>query len=55
MLTCLLVVLFVEAADELLKYRPHPMVVEAWVLDRPVTVQDRIGTQVDVGRKELLN
>ena len=51
----LLVVLLVEAADQLLEDRAHGVVVEAGMLDRAVAVQDRVGAEVDVGSRELLD
>ena len=48
MLAGLLVVLLVEAADQLLEDRAHRVVVQAGMLDRPVAVQDREGTQVHI-------
>ena len=51
----LLVVLLVEAADQLLEDRAHRVVVEAGVLDRAVAVQHRLRAQVDVRREELLD
>ncbi len=51
----LLVVLLVEAADELLEDRAHRVVVEAGVLHRAVAVQHGVGAQVDVRREELLD
>ena len=51
----LLVVLLVEAADQLLEDRAHPVVVKAGMLDGAVRVQYRVGTQVDLGIKELLD
>ena len=51
----LLVVLLVEAPNELLEHRPHAVVVEPGVLHRAVAVQDRVGAQVDVGREEVLD
>ena len=51
----LLVVLLVEAADQLLEDRAHAVVVEAGMPDRAVGVLDRGGAQVDVGRGELLD
>jgi hypothetical protein len=51
----LLVVLLVEAPDQLLEHRAHAVVVEARMLDRAVSVQDRVRAQVDVGREKLLD
>ena len=51
----LLVVLLVEAADQLLEDRPHPVVIQAGLFDRPVAMEDRTGTQVHVRREELLD
>ena len=51
----LLVVLLVEAPDQLLEYRAHAVVVEPGMPDRAVGVLHRGGTQVDVGRGELLD
>ncbi len=51
----LLVVLLVEAADELLEDRAHRVVVEAGMLHRAVAVQHGVGAQVDVRREELLD
>ena len=50
-----LVVLLVEAADQLLEHRAHGVIVEARVLDRAVPVLHRIRAQVDVRREELLD
>ena len=55
MLAGLLVVLLVEAADQLLEDRAHRVVIQAGVLDRPVAMEDRVGTQVHVRREELLD
>ena len=54
-LTGLLVVLLVEAADQLLEDRAHRVVIQAGVLDRPVAMEDPVGTQVHVRREELLD
>ena len=51
----LLVVLLVEAADQLLEDRAHPVVVEAGIPDRAVSVLHRGGAEVDVRRGELLD
>ena len=51
----LLVVLLVEAADQLLEDRAHPVVVEAGRPDRAVSVLYRGGAEVDVRRGELLD
>ena len=51
----LLVVLFIEAAHQLLEDRAHTVVVEAWTKDTAAGVLDRIGTQVDVARREFLD
>ena len=51
----LLVILLVEAPDQLLEDRPHRVVVEAGMLDRAIAVHDRIGAEVDVRREELLD
>jgi len=51
----LLVVLFVEAADELLEDRAHAVVVQRRMPDRAVAVRHRVRAEVDVGRRELLN
>ena len=51
----LLVVLLVEAPDQFLEDRAHPVVVEAGMSDGAVGVLDRGGAQVDVGRGELLD
>ena len=51
----LLVVLLVEAPDQLLEHRAHAVVVEAGVLHRAVAVQHGVGAQVDVRREELLD
>jgi hypothetical protein len=45
----LFIVLFVEAPDQLLEHGAHAVVVEAGVLHGAVSVEDRIGAQVDVG------
>ena len=55
MLARLLVVLLVETADQLLEDRPHPVVIQAGLFDRPVAMEDRTGTQVHVRREELLD
>ena len=51
----LLVVLLVEAADQLLEDRAHAVVVEAGMPDRAVGVLHRGRAEVDVGRGELLD
>ena len=51
----LLVVLLVEAPDQLLEDRAHAVVVEAGMPDGAVGVLDRGGAEVDVGRGELLD
>ena len=51
----LLVVLLVEAADQLLEDRAHRMVVEARQLHRAVAVQDRVRAEVDRRVEELLD
>ena len=51
----LLVVLLVEAPDQLLEDRAHAVVVEAGMPDGAVGVLDRGGAEVDVGRRELLD
>ena len=51
----LLVVLLVEAPDQLLEDRAHAVVVEPGMPDRAVGVEHRIRTQVDFGRGELLD
>ena len=51
----LLVVLLVEATDQLLEDRAHAVVVEAGMPDRAVGVLHRDGAEVDVGRGELLD
>ena len=51
----LLVVLLVEAADQLLEDRAHAVVVEAGMPDRAVGVLHRGGAEVDVGRGELFD
>ena len=51
----LLVVLLVEAADQLLEDRAHAVFVEARMPDRGVGVLHRGGAEVDVGRGELLD
>ena len=51
----LLVVLLVEAADQLLEDRAHRMVVEPRQPDRPVRVFDRVRAQVDRAIKQLLD
>ena len=51
----LLVVLLVEAPDQLLEDRAHAVVVEPGMPDRAVGVDHRIRTQVDFGRGELLD
>ena len=51
----LLVVLLVEAPDQLLEDRAHAVVVEPGMPDRAVGVDHRIWAQVDVGGGELLD
>ena len=51
----LLVVLLVEAADQLLEDGAHGVVVEAGQLDRAVAVQHRLGAEVDRRVQELLD
>ena len=51
----LLVVLLVEAPDQLLEDGAHAVVVEPGMPDRAVGVDHRSRTQVDVGRGELLD
>ena len=51
----LLVVLLVEAADQFLEDRAHRVVIQAGVLDRPLAMQNRVGTQVHVRREEHLD
>ena len=51
----LLIVLLVEAADQLLEDRAHRVVIQAGVLDRAVAVADRVGAEVHVLRQELLD
>ena len=51
----LLVVLLVEAADQLLEDRAHAVIVEAGMAHAAVGVHHRLRTQVDVGRGELLD
>ena len=51
----LLVVLLVEAADQLLEDRAHAVVVEAGVPHRAVGVLHRGRAEIDVGRGELLD
>ena len=51
----LLVVLLVEAPDQLLEDRAHAVVVERGMPDRAVGVDHRSRTQVDVGRGELFD
>ena len=55
MLARLLVVLLVEAPDQLFEDRPHTVVVEAGVPDRAVGVAHRGRAQVDVGRGEFFD
>jgi hypothetical protein len=43
-----LVVLLVEAADQLLEHGAHGVIVEAGMLDRAIAVLRRIRAQVDV-------
>jgi len=47
-LTRLFVVLFVEAADELLEDRPNAVVIQAGVLFGAIPIEDRVRAQVDV-------
>ena len=54
-LACLLVVLLVEAADELLEYGPHGVVVQAGVLYGAVVVEHGTRAQVYGRIEELLN
>ncbi len=49
----LLVVRFVEAADQLFENRPHRMVVEAGVFHGAIAVQHWLGAEID-GRVEKL-
>ena len=51
----LLVVLLVEAPNQLFEDRPHAVVVESGMAHRAVGVHHRRGAQVDVGRGELLD
>ena len=55
MLARLLVVLLVEAPDQLLEDRAHDLVVEPGMPDRAIGVHHRIGAKVDVWRRELLD
>lgn len=54
-LVCLLVVLLVEAAHQLLEDRSHRVVVEAGKPDRPVRILDWVGAEIDRGIEELLD
>ena len=49
-----LVVLLVEASDQLLEDGPHRVVVEAGLADRAVVAENWIGAQVDLGGGEFL-
>ena len=51
----LFVVLFVEAADQLLEDRAHGVVVEAGQPDVAAPVEHRVGAEVDVVGEELLD
>ena len=55
MLAGFLVVLFVEAPDQLLEHGPHAVVVEARMFDRAIRVLHGIGTEIDVRRKKFLD
>ena len=55
MLAGLLVVLFVEAADQFLEDRAHAVVVQTGQANVPVLVEDRVGAEVDVFVGELLD
>ena len=44
-----------KAPDQLLEDRAHPVVIQAGLFDRPVAMEDRMGTQVHVRREELLD
>ena len=48
-----LVVLLVEAPDELLEYGAHPVVVEALQTNGAVRVEDGVGAEVDRAVEEL--
>ena len=51
----LLVVFFVETPNQLLEKRAHAVIVEAWKLYAPVSIQDRLWAEIDVRRKELFD
>ncbi len=55
MLAGLLVVLLVEAPDQLLEDRAHPVVVETRYPDRAVGAQDGLRAEVDAVVQELLD
>ena len=55
MLSSLLVVLLVETSHQFLEDRAHAMVVEAGMPDGTVGVFHRVGAQVDVGGRQLLD
>jgi hypothetical protein len=48
-----LVVLFVEAPNQLLEHRAHAVVVQARKTHAPVLVQNVLGRQVDLGVHEV--
>src|SRR5208337_5366413 len=50
-----LVVGLVEAADQLLENRAHGMIVEAGMLYRTITIQDRLRAEIDRGIEEFLD
>ena len=55
MLSCLLVVFFVESPDQLLEDHAHGVVVQTGNSDAAVIEQNRLRTEVDGWRNELLN
>gem|GEM_PF-1948560 len=54
-LSCLFIVFLVEAAHEFLEDGAHGVVVEAGMSDRAIAVLHRIGTEIDVGRGQLVD
>ncbi len=55
MLTSLFVIVLVKLADQLLKNRPHGVVIHGREPDRTIVVEHRVGAQIDVRVEELLN
>ena len=54
-LTGLFVVFLVEPPNQLLEDRAHGVVVETWMLDGTVTVEDRLGTKIDIRGEKLFD